>query len=77
MAKHHKPRKLASSQRRITQYFAARRTLTRAETKQIYTLLSRADTIRILERPTRWMDMTPDEQTESVQANSSFRHHFC
>ena len=72
-----KRRKAPSSQRRITTYFAVRRTLTRAETTQLNALLSRAATSRILGRHTKWMDMTSEEQTDTVQATKCFGRHFC
>jgi len=64
---------------KITRFFKPRpRTLSKADVGQIATLMTRGDTAIIINKTIKWMDMTPEQQTESVQAlSSSFSHHFC
>ena len=69
-------RPLDKSQRRITNYFAVRQSLTHVDNAQINTRLTRADTGLILSRTTKWLDMSHAEQIETVQASKSFPFHF-
>ena len=69
-------RRKGPASRRITEFFARRRRLSTAERAQLHTRLDRASTARILHRRTCWMDQTPAQRSETVQAVLSFQEHF-